>query len=110
MSGPLVHVGAGVTCTHGGTVSIAPGSPRVSAAGQPVATTADNFLVAGCAFAIGSALHPCTKIQWLLPATRVTVNGSPVITQGSSGLGIAADQAPQGPPLIAATQPRVVAQ
>jgi hypothetical protein len=109
VSGPVVHVGAGITCTHGGQVTIAPGSPRVLVGGQPVATMSDNFLVAGCAFSIPAGPHPCVRIQWMVPATRVTSLGQPVITQGSTGLGLAADQAPQGPPIPAVVQPRVVA-
>jgi hypothetical protein len=49
------------------------------------------------------------RIQWMVPATRVTSMGQPLITQGSSGLGLAADQAPQGPPIAGVVQPRVVA-
>jgi len=109
MSGPVVHVGAAITCTHGGAVTVVPGSPRVMVSGMPVATTIDQFLVAGCAFNVASVLHPCIHVQWLTPATRVFVNGAPVITQASVGLGLAPDQAPQGPPIIASTQPRVIA-
>jgi hypothetical protein len=111
VSGPVVHVGAGVTCTHAGPVSIAPGSPRVQVGGQPVATMSDNFSVTGCAFTLPSGTpHPCMRIQWTVPAARVQVLGQPVITQGSVGLGLAADCAPQGPPMLAGVQPRVVAQ
>ena len=110
MSGPVAHVGAGITCMHGGPVTVAPGSPRVLLTGMPAATMLDQYVVAGCAFTVpGVGPHPCIQVRWLVPATRVFVNGSPVITQGSVGLGIAADQAPQGPPVIASTQPRVIA-
>jgi hypothetical protein len=79
--------------------------------GQPVALMSDNFLVAGCAFALPNGTpHPCMRVQWMVPAMRVTSLGQPVITQGSSGLGLAADQAPQGPPNLGVVQPRVVAQ
>lgn len=110
MSGPIVHVGAGITCTHGGMVSIAPGSPRVMVSGQPVATMTDNFLVAGCAFTLPSGTpHPCMRVQWMTPAARVQVMGQPVITQASMGMGLAADSAPQGPPIVGGVQPRVIA-
>ena len=59
---------------------------------------------------IGSTPHPCVRIQWLTPATRVMVMGQPAILQSSTGLGLAPDQAPQGPPTIVATQPRVIGQ
>ncbi len=108
MSGPVVHVGAGVTCLHGGPVTVVSANARVLVAGQPAATLADNFLVAGCSFAPGTP-HPCVRLQWTTTAARVLVNGQPVITQASVGLGLAADQAPQGPPVVALVQPRVVA-
>ena len=81
---------------------------RVLVSGMPVATLTDTFIVTGCAFNISGAPHPCIKIQWIVPATRVFVNGQPVILQTSSGLCLAADQAPQGTPIVAATQPRVI--
>lgn len=111
MSGPAVTVGAGITCMHGGPVTVAPGSPRVLLSGMPAATMADQYVVAGCLFTLpGPVAHPCVQVQWVTPALRVLVNGAPLITQGSTGLGIAADMAPQGPAVIAATQPRVIAQ
>lgn len=110
MSGPIAHVGAGIMCMHGGPVTVAPGSPRVLLSGMPAATMTDQYVVAGCLFTLpGGVVHPCVLVRWLVPATRVFVNGTPVITQGSVGLGVAADQAPQGPPTVASTQPRVVA-
>ncbi|QJY47961.1 hypothetical protein [Pseudonocardia broussonetiae] len=110
-TGPVVHVGAGVSCSHGGPATVLPGNPRVLVGGQPVATLSDTFMIAGCAFSTpATGPHPCVKIQWLTPAARVLAGGQPLITQGSSGLGLAADQLPQGPPIASAVQPRVVAQ
>ena len=109
MPGPLLHVGATVLCTHGGPASFAPGSPRVLVGGMPVATMADQTLVAGCPFNVGGGPHPCVRVQWLTPAVRVLVNGAPPLLQTSSGLCLAADQAPQGAPLPVTAQPRVVA-
>jgi hypothetical protein len=67
----------------------------------------DQYLIAGCAFATPAGPHPCIKVQWLVPATRVTAGGQPVILQSSSGLCLAPDQAPQGPPTVTVTQVRV---
>jgi uncharacterized Zn-binding protein involved in type VI secretion len=108
MPGPLFHVGAVAMCPHGGQITAIPGSPRVLVSGMPVATMADQFLVAGCAFTIPPP-QPCLQVQWLTPATRVLVNGSPPVTQASSGLAISATGVPQGPPLIVSTQTRVSA-
>jgi hypothetical protein len=48
------------------------------------------------------------RVQWLVPATRVTSMGQPVLLQTSVGLCLSPEQAPQGPPSIVSTQPRVV--
>ncbi len=108
MPGPLFHVGAVGMCPHGGQITTVPGSPRVLVSGMPVATLADQYLVVGCAFTIPPP-QPCLQVRWLTPATRVLVNGSPPITQASSGLAISATGVPQGPPLIVSTQTRVTA-
>jgi hypothetical protein len=81
---------------------------RVLVGTLPVATVADQALVAGCPFSPGSP-RPCVRVQWLTPAVRVLVNGQPPLLQTSAGLGLAADQAPQGPPLPVSVQPRVIA-
>ncbi|QBR01442.1 hypothetical protein [Paraburkholderia pallida] len=108
MAGPLYHVGAVGMCPHGGQIAVLPGSPRVLVSGMPVATLADQYLIAGCAFTIPPP-QPCLQVTWLTPATRVLVNGSPPITQASTGLAISASGVPQGPPMIVSTQTRVVA-
>ena len=108
MPGPVCHVGATAICPHGGQVSVITANQRVLVSGQPVATTGDTFPVAGCAFAVVSKPQPCIKVQWLAPAARVMVNGQPAILQTSTGLCWSAEQAPQGPPNIAATQTKVM--
>jgi hypothetical protein len=108
MPGPLYHVGGSAICPHGGQVTVIPTNTRVLATGMAVAVMTDTFTVAGCAFSLPSGPHPCVLVQFLTPATRVTINGSPAILQSSTGLAKAADQAPQGPPTIVATQTRVV--
>jgi len=110
MPGPLFHVGATAMCSHAGQVQTISSNTRVLVSGMPVATVSDQFVVAGCPFMVASAPHPCVKVQWLTPATRVLINGQPAILQSSTGLGLAPDQAPQGPPTIAVTQTRVIGQ
>jgi hypothetical protein len=108
MPGFLLHVGASAICPHGGQVTIIPSSPRVLVSGQPVATFADTTLVAGCAFTVpGPKPQPCIKVQWLVPAARVMVNGQPALLQTSPGLCQSAEQIPQGPPTVIAGQVRV---
>ncbi|MGH2538024.1 MAG: hypothetical protein ACRDHL_11565 [Candidatus Promineifilaceae bacterium] len=102
----LVHVGATITCPHGGMATIIPSQGRVLLSGQPAASLADQALVAGCAFSPGGP-SPCVRIQWVTAAGRVLINGAPAILQSSQGLGLNPAQAPQGPAVIAAVQPRV---
>ena len=109
MPGFLFHVGNPALCPHGGQVTTVPKTPKpqVLVAGQAVATLEDEFPIAGCVFAPGGAAHPCVKVRWLVPATRVLVRGKPVILQTSAGLCQAADQVPQGAPIVMPGQPRV---
>jgi hypothetical protein len=107
MGSPLFHVGAQAMCPHGGQVTTIPSSPRVTVGGQPVATMGDTYMVAGCVFTIPPAKpSPCLKVQWLVPAMRVTAGGQPVILSSSSGLCQSPEQAPQGPPSVVVTQMR----
>jgi len=108
MPGFLFHVNATATCPHGGQVQVVPGNTRVLVGGQPVATVADLCPVVGCVFAVGPKPQPCVLVTWLTPATRVLVNGQPAILQTSAGICKSAEQAPQGPPIVVATQVRVL--
>lgn len=107
MPGFLFHVGASAICPHGGQVQVIPTSPRVFVSGQPAATVGDIFMVAGCPFTVGPKYQPCFTVQWLMPATRVFLNGQPAILQTSTGICQSAEQIPQGPPIVVAAQPRV---
>jgi hypothetical protein len=68
----------------------------------------DTFIVAGCAFIVALKPQPCVLVRWLVPAARVLVNGAPAILQVSTGLCQSPEQVPQGPPIVASCQPRVV--
>lgn len=108
MPGFLATVGSTVICPHGGQVSIISTNTRVLAGGQPVSTSADTFLIAGCPFTIPpSKPQPCIKVQWLIQATRVKVGGQPAILQDSTGMCSSPEQIPQGPPSIIITQTRI---
>lgn len=109
MPGPLFHVGATAICPHAGQVTTISTNARVLVSGMPVATMGDTFLVAGCAFTVPPGKpQPCIKVQWLVPAVRVLVNGQPAILQTSAGLCQSPEQIPQGPPTVIVTQPRVI--
>jgi hypothetical protein len=106
--GPLLHVSASVLCAHGGPATTVSSNARVLVSGMPVATVVDQTLVAGCAFNVSGGPHPCMRVQWAGPAARVLVLGQPALLQTSPGIGVAADQAPQGPVVVGGVQPRVV--
>jgi hypothetical protein len=110
MPGPVSHVGAVTICPHGGQVTAMTSNTRVLVNSVPAVTQADQFMVAGCVFAVGAKPQPCLTARWLAVATRVTVLGQPVVIQGGVGLCFSAEQAPQGPPSIVSAQTRVVAQ
>jgi hypothetical protein len=107
MPGFLYHVGVTAMCGHGGQISAIASSPRVRFGGQPAVTIGDTFPIAGCALNISGSPHPCVMVQWLVPAARVRIAGQAAILQTSSGLTIAADQAPQGSPIVVSGQVRV---
>ena len=112
MPGLLLHTGAVVQCTHAAPATTPPSQPRVLVSGQPVATVANVFLVAGCPFFIALKPSPCVQVKWTLPAARVLVNGQPALLGPAPGPGaglcLSPEQAPQGPPIIGTIQTRVL--
>ncbi|MGN9806522.1 hypothetical protein [Micromonospora sp. L32] len=113
MPGPLLHVGAVLSCPHAGPVTPQTGNSRVLVGGLPVVTAADAYPVTGCPFQVpvgaGTKPQPCVRIQWTTPAARVLVNGQPAMLATSVGLGVSAEGIPQGPPTVAGFQIRAVA-
>ena len=107
MPGFLFHVNATAMCPHAGRVQVISSNTRVMVSSLPAATLGDTYLVAGCPFTVGPKYQPCIKVQWLVPSGRIMINGQPAILQTSSGLCQSAEQIPQGPPQIVATQTRV---
>ncbi|MFC8700903.1 hypothetical protein ACFUIV_01920 [Streptomyces anulatus] len=111
MPGLLFHFGATMTCAHPpGLVNIpTPVQQRVLVMAQPVATTADTFLVAGCALT-GTGAPPCTGIKWLGVSGRVFVGGLPALLQPtpppSPGAALSTS-APPVPPIVQTAQIRV---
>lgn len=109
MPGPILHTGATATCPHGGPLNIIAASPRVLLNGMPAAVLTDQGLVAGCVFMVGIKPQPCVMTRWLVASARVIANGQPVLINPSTALCFSADQIPGGPPVIAASQTRVIA-
>ena len=106
MPGFLVHVGATVTCSHGGQAQPTVPNPRVTVMGQPTVTIAAPYVVAGCVLPPPPAANgPCVTAQWVAGSVRVTSNGQPLVVLSSQAV-----CAPTGTPLlIVATQTRVTA-
>lgn len=105
MPGPILHLGATVTCAHGGQATPTVPSPRVMVAGMPITTIAAPYVVAGCAFAPPAGNGPCITAQWVVGAVRVTSLGQPVVIM----LGMATC-VPTGTPLLpVVAQTRVLA-
>ncbi len=104
MPGPLLHLGATVLCAHGGQATPSAPVPRVLVSGQPVATQAAPWLVAGCAFSPPQGNGPCITAQWVVAATRVFAAGQPALLM--SGQAVCT---PTGTPLVpVAAQTRVL--
>jgi hypothetical protein len=104
MPGFLVHLGATVLCAHGGQAAPMTPNQRVLVSGQPMATTATAYVIAGCPSGPPNP-GPCVSAQWLAGATRVLAGGVPVVIDGSPSV-----CAPTGTPLnVVATQLRVSA-
>lgn len=111
MPGPLLQIGAGVSCPHAAPATGAPGVPRVLLSGQPASVATDIWSVAGCPFQIpigtGTKPQPCVTVKWAAPATRVMINGVPALLGTSAGIGTSVEQIPQGPAVVSVVQPRV---
>jgi hypothetical protein len=102
-----------LTCPHGGSVSIVSSNTKASINGSSVALATDTFTISGCSFQIPATPpipSPCMTVQWVMPDTKTTVNGTPTLSQNSSGLCLAATQVPQGPVSITAGQSKADSQ
>jgi hypothetical protein len=107
MPGLIVHSGMTMTCPHGGTATFVPsGPPGALVNGMPVATSADQILVAGCA----AQPTPCVKVQWA-NVSRALIHGTPVLTQAPPptpppvpGGGVCLGSVTPAPPLVMAMQ------
>jgi hypothetical protein len=104
MPGFLLHLGATVTCAHGGPAQPTTPVPRVLLSGQPVVTVSAPYVIAGCAMPPPpSGNGPCVTAQFITSALRVTVMGVPVLLLDSQAI-----CAPTGTPLLVVqAQPRV---
>ncbi|WP_204141052.1 hypothetical protein [Halomicronema sp. CCY15110] len=113
MAGHTLTTASTLQCPHGGAVNIVSSNSRVKADGAYTVTLADTFTVSGCPFQIPSTPpipSPCVRVQWLVPDTRVRVNGSLSLSRSSTSLCLSAAQVPQGSVLVGNTQTRTQSQ
>jgi hypothetical protein len=112
MPGQVFHEGGSAKCPHGGEAITVSANKRVLVSGQGVALISDRSSVVGCAFTVPPGKpQPCVSVDWskAVGSTRVLVSGQPVLLVTSVGLGTSAEQAPQGPAMVAGSMARVVA-
>jgi hypothetical protein len=83
--------------------------PKVLISGQAVVTSALPIGILGCSFTTSSNPHPCTTVNGVQLSSHVVVNGKPLILAPRPMLCQAADQAPQGAPLVLQLSTKVVA-
>ena len=77
MAGAALTTASVLMCPHGGSVSIVSANTRAKAAGAPIATASDTFMIAGCAFTLpGPTPSPCMQVQWIVPAMRLKAGGA----------------------------------
>ena len=95
MSGPILHLGATVTCSHGGQALPTSPSARVLVSGQPAVAQAAPWTIAGCPFVPPSGNGPCVTASYIVAAKRVLIEGTPAVLMSSTSV-----CAPTGTPLI----------
>lgn len=106
----LVDAGATIVCPHGGQVKVVPSATRLTLSGMSPLTVSDIATISGCSFNVSGAPSPCLTVEWLAPATRVTVEGAAPVLSSSVGLCKNAASAPQGTAIVAGFQTRVQGQ
>jgi hypothetical protein len=105
MPRPILHLGATVTCSHGGQAMPTMPSSRVLVSGMPITTLAAPYVVAGCAFVPPGGNGPCVSGVWAAGAVRVTSELFPVVIMTGMSTCV-----PTGTPLLPLNaQTRVVA-
>jgi hypothetical protein len=103
MPGFLLHQGATVMCTHGGSAQPVQVNARVTVGGQPTLVQSTTHTISGCPYVTGTTPTPCVTAAWTVAATRVTSSGQPLLLKDSQAV-----CAPNGTPVnVVVTQVRV---
>ena len=85
MTSLILHQGSAVLCAHGGFAFTRIPAERVRIAGQPVVTTASNYVVSGCARNTSEGPR-CDRALFLNGASRVFSSGIPVLLESSTSI------------------------
>ena len=106
MSGNLLHAGAVVTCSHGGSAIPTATNARVTVSGKPTVLLSTHYAIANCPHRAPPRIpSPCLMGTWLTGSTRVFSHGQRLALQSGKSTCV-----PNGTPLLPAeTQARVVA-
>jgi len=106
MPGPLLHLGADVSCAHQGPATPAAPNPRVTVSGQPTALLSVPYVVSACTLPPPTVANgPCVSAIWSVGTVRVTSAGQPLAI-----LGGVAQCVPTATPLLTkSAQTRVIA-
>ena len=109
MAGRLLTTQTTMICPHGGQVQATSSNTGVSAgSGAYVLRMNDTFTISGCLFQIpapsGTIPSPCVRVQWTVADVSVKVDQQPTLSEGSVGLCLSAQQAPQGNVIVVNTQ------
>ena len=106
----LLDAATQIICPHGGQGVATPSNQRLTLGGSPALVATDPVTIAGCSFNVSGSPSPCLQVQWLAPATRVKVGGTPALLSSSTALCVNAASAPQGPGTLTGFQTRVQGQ
>jgi hypothetical protein len=110
MGANILDLGCTIKCPHGGQATVVPGNLQVKVGGNLALLATDTMIIAGCSFNVSGAPVPCVTIEWTAPATRDSVNSTPVLLQTSVGLCLNATNAPQGTAIVSGVQTKVSGQ
>jgi hypothetical protein len=111
MAGGAVALGSVVICPHGAPVMVVPVQERVRSFGLPLACVTDEGLSEGCPFELpspaGPIPDPCVRAEFLEGATRVLLEGDPLLTQLQLSLCWSLEEIPAGPAEVLEAQEAV---
>ncbi|MDQ6785430.1 MAG: hypothetical protein M3033_01235 [Acidobacteriota bacterium] len=105
MAAYILTTSSVILCPHGGVVTHIPRtvSDYVINGALPMLLT-DQYLVAGCPFAIGDNPSPCFNVTWVSPSVYLIIKGVPALLNTSIGLCQSIGGMMQGQAIIASYQ------